>query len=30
MKIVMLGNNTKEEIEKRLQIVAASGHFLDL
>ena len=25
MKIVMLGNNTKKEIEKRLQIVAAAG-----
>lgn len=26
MKVVMLGNNTKEEIEKRLQIVAAAGN----
>lgn len=26
MKIVMLGNNTKEEIEKRLQIVASAGN----
>ncbi|MBQ8681369.1 MAG: FAD-dependent thymidylate synthase [Bacilli bacterium] len=25
MKLVMLGNNTKEEIEKRLQIVASAG-----
>lgn len=25
MKVVMLGNNTKEEIEKRLQIVASAG-----
>lgn len=25
MKIVMIGNNTKEEIEKRLQIVASAG-----
>ena len=26
MKVVMLGNNTKEEIEKRLQIVASAGN----
>ena len=26
MKILMLGNNTKEEIEKRLQIVASAGN----
>lgn len=26
MKIVMLGNDTKEEIEKRLQVVAAAGN----
>ena len=26
MKVVMLGNNTKEEIEKRIQIVAAAGN----
>ena len=26
MKVVMLGNDTKEEIEKRLQIVAAAGN----
>ena len=26
MKIVMLGGNTKKEIEKRLQIVAAAGN----
>jgi thymidylate synthase (FAD) len=26
MKLVMLGNDTKEEIEKRLQIVASSGN----
>lgn len=25
MKVVMLGNNTKEEIEKRLQVVASAG-----
>ena len=25
MKVIMLGNNTKKEIEKRLQIVAAAG-----
>ena len=26
MKVVMLGNNTKKEIEKRLQIVASAGN----
>ena len=26
MKVVMLGNDTKEEIEKRLQIVASAGN----
>ena len=26
MKLVMLGNDTKEEIEKRLQIVSAAGN----